>query len=238
MDHYVWFISEICWQPNHVLRFWPLLAKLGCLDAMAAEKCFMSSIEDDLLHITIQCSNWALGADDGLCVWCCICICLCVCLRVCVCVCVCVCLSVYLFVCISSIFSLFVFVFASATDDDVSLSSWESGIVVGHALPDVCRIKTKKWRPPYRARRIRDKQSISSSRGIRNASKVKNWIHIDCQPEAIRITATSRSVTTKLLYCRPFPLLGFDKSEPQSAPLSMFFLPTIQSQSLYVNFGQ
>ena len=149
-------------------------------------------------------------------------------------VCVLVSMSVFLFV----FFSLFVFVFASATDDDVSLSSWESGIVVGHALPDVCRIKTKKWRPPYRASRITARQSISSSWEIRNASKVKNWIHIDCQPEAIRITATSRSVTTKLLYCRPFPLLGFDKSEPQSAPLSMFFLPTIQSQSLYVNFGQ
>ena len=115
-------------------------------------------------------------------------------LSPCLCVRLSFCLSFCLYFFI--IFSVFVFVFASATDDDVSLSYWESGIVVGHALPDVCRIKTKKWRPPYRASRIRAKQSISSSWEIRNASKVKNKMK-DCQPEAMRITATSRSVTTK-----------------------------------------
>ena len=45
-----------------------MLATLGCLDAMAAEKCFTSSIEVDLLLITVHGSDCALGADGGSCV--------------------------------------------------------------------------------------------------------------------------------------------------------------------------
>ena len=46
-----------------MLCFWPILATLGCLDAMAAKKCFTVSIEDDLLLFTVHCSDCALGAE-------------------------------------------------------------------------------------------------------------------------------------------------------------------------------
>ena len=51
-----------------MLRFWEMLATLGCLDAMAAEEYLISSIEDDIFLITVHCSDCALGADGRSCV--------------------------------------------------------------------------------------------------------------------------------------------------------------------------
>ena len=52
------YVFGKCWQNRGVY----------CLDAIAAEKCFTSSIEDDLLLIAVHCSDCALGADGRSCV--------------------------------------------------------------------------------------------------------------------------------------------------------------------------